>query len=119
MSLPRRSLLRMTGFGSSVAAATLAARSAFARQAGPYGTLEHAGHAMGPVGRVSTESFDPGVFLRTWNFSDLPSEKRQRYYRETRRADGSPPRRDQLFPVERQTDSGPGVCFPGRQVTEC
>jgi manganese oxidase len=112
MPLTRRSLLRMTGFGSSVAAASLAANRLSARQAGPYSTLEHAGHAMGPVGRVSTESFDPTIFLRAWNFSDLAPEKRQRYYRETQRPDGSLLREYQLFAADREIEIAPGIFFP-------
>jgi FtsP/CotA-like multicopper oxidase with cupredoxin domain len=102
----------MTGFGSSVAAASLAANRLSGRQAGPYSTLEHAGHAMGPVGRVSTESFDPTVFLRAWNFSDLAPEKRQRYYRETQRPDGSLLREYQLFAADREIEIAPGIFFP-------
>ena len=41
-----------------------------------HGAMEHAAHAMGPVGRVSTEAFDPATYLRAWNFSDLPAEER-------------------------------------------
>ena len=51
--------------------------------------MEHAAHRMGPVGRVSTEAFDPSTYLRSWNFSDRAPEERSRYYRETPRPDGT------------------------------
>jgi FtsP/CotA-like multicopper oxidase with cupredoxin domain len=74
--------------------------------------MAHAGHAMGPVGRVSTEAFNPTTFLRTWNFADLPLDQRQRYYRETARSDGTTLREYEIVAVDREIEIAPGVFFP-------
>ena len=42
-------------------------------------------------GTVSTETFDPTRYLRTWNFSDLPADERAQFYRETPKSDGTTP----------------------------
>jgi FtsP/CotA-like multicopper oxidase with cupredoxin domain len=70
------------------------------------------GHAMGPVGRVSTDDFDPSAFLQTWNFSDLPAAERGEFYRETSREDGSLLREYDLFAVNREVEIAPGIFFP-------
>jgi FtsP/CotA-like multicopper oxidase with cupredoxin domain len=67
---------------------------------------------MGPVGRVSTEAFNPTTFLRTWNFADLPLDQRQRYYRETARSDGTTLREYEIVAVDREIEIAPGVFFP-------
>ena len=67
---------------------------------------------MGPVGRVSTEFFDPTRFLRTWNFSDLGADERARFYRETPQSDGTTLREYELFAVDRDIEIAPGVFFP-------
>ena len=86
----RRSWLRLAGLGTAAGAGLLSARNlAGQEKRGPYDAMHHASHAMGPVGRVSTEIFNPTTFVRAWNFSDLAPEKRQRYYKETPRPDGS------------------------------
>ena len=69
-------------------------------------------HAMGAVGRVSTEAFDPSVFLRTWNFSDLPPSERSRFYRETQRDDGTMLREYEIYSVDREIEIAPGIFFP-------
>ena len=67
---------------------------------------------MGAVGRVSTETFDPMAYLRAWNFSDLPAERRSKFYRETPRPDGSLLREYEIFAVDREIEIAPGVFFP-------
>jgi len=67
---------------------------------------------MGPVGRVTSDALNPTAFLRTWNFSDLPPDKRPRYYRETSRPDGSLLREYHLVAVDREIEIAPGVFFP-------
>jgi len=67
---------------------------------------------MGTVGRVSTERFDPHAYLRSWNFSHLPSEARQKLYRETLRPDGTRVREYEIFAVDRELEIAPGVFFP-------
>jgi FtsP/CotA-like multicopper oxidase with cupredoxin domain len=74
--------------------------------------MAHTAHAMGPVGRVSTEIFNPSAFLRAWNFSDLPPGKRERYYRETPRSDGTLLREYDIVAIDREIEIAPGVFFP-------
>jgi FtsP/CotA-like multicopper oxidase with cupredoxin domain len=119
--LSRRSILRAAGFGSLGAglASTLPAT-----RAGGYGADrpeaghagEHAAHGahsdLGVVGSIDKEIFDPGRFLRAWNFSDLPPAERARYYRETPRPDGSLLREYEIFAVDREIEIAPGVYFP-------
>jgi FtsP/CotA-like multicopper oxidase with cupredoxin domain len=113
MSLSRRSWLQLTGLGSLAAGSGLLARRV--RAEGAYlgvPVLEHAAHAMGPVGRVSLEHFNPTTFLRSWNFSDLPPDRRSRFYRETPRPDGTLLREYELYAVDREIEIAPGVYFP-------
>jgi FtsP/CotA-like multicopper oxidase with cupredoxin domain len=72
----------------------------------------HTTHLMGPVGRVSTERFNPTTYLTSWNFADLPEAERSRYYRETPRADGSLFREYELVAVDREIEIAPGIFFP-------
>ncbi len=122
--LSRRAVLHLAGLGSL--GAGLAAAAAAARQGSPgtaagyppasghaAGTAASAhAHELGAVGRVSTEDFDPGVFLRSWNFSHLPEPERSRWYRETPRPDGSLLREYEIFAVDREVEIAPGVFFP-------
>ena len=90
----------LTGRGTGAAQETLAPALA-----------NHAAQ-MGPVGRVSTVTFNPTSFLRNWNFSDLPERQRSEFYRETPRADGSLLREYTLFAIDREIEIAPGVFFP-------
>jgi FtsP/CotA-like multicopper oxidase with cupredoxin domain len=67
---------------------------------------------MGPVGRVDKSRFDPSMFLRAWNFSDVPAAERSRFYRETPRPDGTLLREYEIFAVDREIEIAPGVYFP-------
>ena len=67
---------------------------------------------MGAVGRVSTETFDPTVFLRSWNFSHLGEPQRSNFYRETPRPDGTLLREYDIVAVDREIEVAPGVFFP-------
>jgi FtsP/CotA-like multicopper oxidase with cupredoxin domain len=107
--LTRRSWLGLAGAGA--AAAVGVARTS-AKAQGSYSAKDHASHAMGPVGRVTSDALNPTAFLRAWNFSDLPVEKRSRYYRETPRADGTLLREYHLAAVDREIEIAPGVFFP-------
>ena len=112
--LSRRSWLRLTGLGSLAAGGGLLARRVAAAQE-PYlgaGVMDHAAHAMGPVGRVRLDTFNPTTFLRTWNFSDLAPDARARFYRETPRPDGTLLREYDLYAVDREIEIAPGVYFP-------
>ena len=111
MKYSRRSLLQLAG----VAAATGAgahATGGLSAQTYTRHDSGHAAHAMGAVGRVSSNIFDPTAFLRAWNFSDLPDERRKSVYRETPRPDGSVLREYQLVAIDREIEIAPGVFFP-------
>ncbi len=69
-------------------------------------------HALGTVGRVSTDVFNPSAFLRAWNFSDLPPAERARVYRETRRPDGTYLREYSFYAVDREIEIAPGLFYP-------
>ena len=75
LSFTRRSWLRLAGLGTAATAGLFTARNLAGQQkSGAYNAMSHGSHAMGPVGRVSTEGFNPTTFLRSWNFSDLPPD---------------------------------------------
>ena len=67
---------------------------------------------MGTIGRVSFDAFNPTLYLRRWNFSDLPPEQRNKYYRETPRPDGTLLREYEIFAVDREIEIAPGMFFP-------
>lgn len=109
----RRSWLQLTGIGSlATALGWGASRRTMARESSSAGAYRHASHAMSSVGRVSTDVFNPTTYLRTWNFSDLTPAERERFYRETRRPDGSWLREYEIFAVDREIEIAPGLFFP-------
>ena len=73
---------------------------------------DHAATGMGPVGRVSTEAFNPTDFLRAWNFSDLAPDERAKVYRETPQPDGTTLREYEMYSVDRDIEIAPGLFFP-------
>jgi manganese oxidase len=111
--LSRRSWLRATGLaslaGSIVGGARLAGQ---ATAAGVAHHPAHGSHVMGTVGRVASDIFNPAAFLTAWNFNDLPSAERSRFYRETPRPDGTMLREYEIFAVDREIEIAPGVFFP-------
>ena len=110
-SLSRRSLLQMTGLGSLAGSVFSGARlSGQSPNVAP--VMNHSAHAMGTVGRVPTDSFDPTRFLRSWNFSHLPEADRARFYKETPRPDGSLIREYDLYSADREIEIAPGMFFP-------
>ena len=111
LSMSRRSILRLTGLATAAAAMAAGVRRAGAQGPVP-DAMRHAAHTMGPVGRVSTEAFDPVAYLRAWNFSDLPPERRARFYRESARSDGSMLREYEIVAIDREIEIAPGVYFP-------
>jgi FtsP/CotA-like multicopper oxidase with cupredoxin domain len=114
LGFSRRSWLQAAGLGSVVGGVTAFLRSRVAGQelTGATETYAHRGHALGVVGRVSTEVFDPSVFMRSWNFSNLPAAERSRFYRETPRGDGTLLREYEIFAVDREIEIAPGLFFP-------
>ena len=109
--LSRRSLLKLAGFGAAAGASALQAR-ALAHQDHAGAPPSHGVHSMGAVGRVSTERFDPGAYLKSFNGSHLPPEERARFYTETPRPDGSCLREYRIVAVDRELEIAPGIFFP-------
>lgn len=108
----RRSWLQLAGLGSLVSGA-LHWRPGAVSAGQSLSKVQHENpHLMGAVGRVSTEAFDPSVFLRTWNFSNLTDTERARFYRETPRSNGTLLREYEMFAVDRDVEIAPGVFFP-------
>jgi manganese oxidase len=115
--ISRRSLFHLAGLTTAAGASALAAKRLSAQvpqvpQVPPDHAAAHGGHAMGVVGRVTSGIFNPSTFLRTWNFSDLAEERRARFYRESRRPDGSLLREYELVAVDREIEIAPGIFFP-------
>ena len=110
-NLSRRKWLSLAGLGSLAGSAFGTARLAGQT---PYGTPAHAheNHAMGTVGRVNPATFNPTTYLRSWNFSDLPPERREKLYRETARPDGTRLREYEIFAADREIEIAPGIFFP-------
>jgi FtsP/CotA-like multicopper oxidase with cupredoxin domain len=110
----RRAWLRLAGLGSLTGGVAAVAQGTVGGQGTPevVSGPDHRGSAMGPVGRVSTETFDPTRFLRSWNFSDLPADERARFYRETPQTDGTTLREYEMFAIDRDIEIAPGVFFP-------
>ena len=115
----RRSWLQVAGLGSFAGGAALLSGRSAANQDGALSRqrLTHGSDAMGPVGRVSPDSFSPAAFIRTWNFSNLPPTERSRFYRETPRPDGSLLREYEFFSVDREIEIAPGCSSPRGPTT--
>jgi FtsP/CotA-like multicopper oxidase with cupredoxin domain len=110
--LSRRSWLQATGLASLAGSLTAGARIAGQAADPVHPAGAHQNHAMGTVGRVPTDAFDPTAYLRSWNFSDLPLEERSKLYRETPRPDGTLLREYEIFAVDREIEIAPGIFFP-------
>jgi FtsP/CotA-like multicopper oxidase with cupredoxin domain len=111
-TLSRRSWLHVAGLGSLVGTASAWTRAAARQQAPGHRAGGHQGHLLGTVGRTGTSAVDPVRFLRGWNFNHLPDDQRRRFYRETRRPDGSYLREYEIFAVDRDIEIAPRVFFP-------
>jgi FtsP/CotA-like multicopper oxidase with cupredoxin domain len=111
--LTRRSWLQATGLASLVGSLGVGTRLAGQAGHGPaHPGGAHENHAMGTVGRVGTDAFNPTQYLRAWNFSDLPADEREKVYRETPRPDGTLLREYDIFAVDREIEIAPGLFFP-------
>lgn len=115
--LTRRSWLQVAGLGSVLTGLT--AWSKGLQGQGPLPEVphdahlaHHGAHLQGTVGRVAPVEFDSTRYLRTWNFNHLPPDEQSRFYRETRRPDGSLLREYEIFAVDREIEIAPGVTFP-------
>jgi manganese oxidase len=112
-TLSRRSWLQATGLASLAGSLGLGSRVAGQAGHGPaHAPGRHESHAMGTVGRVSPDVFDPAAYLRSWNFSHLPADERAKVYRETPRPDGSLLREYEVFAADREVEIAPGLFFP-------
>jgi len=69
---------------------------------------------MGMVGEVGEDAIgiDPMEYLTTWNFNNLPSEERKKYYKETKREDGSLLREYWIDAIDKDIEVAPGIFFP-------
>ncbi len=112
MNFTRRSLLQLAGLTAATGVGTRAVRNVSAQTHAAHDAQHAATHAMGVVGRVTSSIFNPTTFLRAWNFSDLPDERRGKFYHETPRADGSLLREYQMVAVDREIEIAPGIFFP-------
>jgi FtsP/CotA-like multicopper oxidase with cupredoxin domain len=110
-SLTRRSWIRLAGFGTA-AAGLLSTRTLKGAQATHTPAMEHAAHTMGPIGTADLSRFNPTTYLRSWNFSELEPVERARFYRETKRPDGSLLREYEIIAIDREIEIAPGVFFP-------
>jgi FtsP/CotA-like multicopper oxidase with cupredoxin domain len=108
--LTRRAWLQATGLASLASSAVGLSR--LNAQVGTAAHPAHSAHVMGPVGTISHDLFNPSVFLRSWNFSDMGPNERSRYYRETPRDDGTLLREYEFFAVDREIEIAPGLYFP-------
>ncbi len=109
-TISRRNLLQLTGIGAAAGTGILAAQGV--APSGVHAPGAHGGHLMGSVGRVTPGVFNPTEFLRDWNFSSLPADRRGKFYRETPRPDGSLFREYELVAIDREIEIAPGVFFP-------
>ena len=109
--LSRRSLFQLAGLSTAAGASALAAGKPAAQTHAAH-TPPAGGHLMGAVGRVTSDIFNPTTFLRAWNFSDLPAERRAKFYHETPRPDGTLLREYQMVAVDREIEIAPGIFFP-------
>ncbi len=67
---------------------------------------------FGVTGEYTSKDFDPTEFLTTWNFNNLPQEERKKYYKETKRPDGSLLREYWINVEDKEIEIAPGVFFP-------
>src|SRR5688572_2299563 len=109
--LSRRSWLQATGLASLAGSLVGGARLA-GRENGLATHPAHGAHVMGTVGRMAPDGFAPSVFLRHWNFSELPADERAKFYRETPRPDGTLLREYEIFAADREIEIAPGMFFP-------
>jgi FtsP/CotA-like multicopper oxidase with cupredoxin domain len=105
----RRRWLQSIGVSSLVGAALGRQLSGQTPQSQP---TSHDNHAMGLVGHISSDQPSPTRYLRAWNFSDVPPEQRSKFYRETKRPDGTLLREYDIYAVDREIEIAPGLFFP-------
>lgn len=67
---------------------------------------------IGVVGDYTSGDFDPMEYLTAWNLNNLPPEERGKYYKETKRPDGSLLREYWITAEDKEIEIAPGVFFP-------
>ncbi len=74
---------------------------------------QKAQEGFGPNGEVKTkQSINPTAFLSTWNFNNLPPQERKKYYKETKRSDGTALREYWIYAADQEIEIAPGVFYP-------
>ena len=109
--ISRRSWLQATGL-TSLGASLIGAGRVSGQNRTSADHSGHGSHVMGTVGRTSLGAFNPTRYLRSWNFSELPHDKRSTFYRETPRPDGTLLREYDIFATDREIEIAPGMFFP-------
>ena len=110
MSISRRGWLQSIGVSSLLGAAAVGRK--LSGQSPESLPSSHDNHAMGLIGRVSSDQLSPTSYMRTWNFSDVPEAERGKYYRESARPDGSKLREYEIYAVDKEIEIAPGLYFP-------
>ena len=74
----------------------------------------HDGLGMGTVGISDADAIgiNASEYLTTWNFNNLPSEERARYYQESVLPGGQVIREYWFYSVDRDIEIAPGIIFP-------
>lgn len=67
---------------------------------------------IGVVGQVANTEFNPTEFLTSWNFNNLPTAEREKFYKVTLLSDGSMLREYWFYGVDKEIEIAPGVFFP-------
>lgn len=78
----------------------------------PKNLQQTAQEQIGIVGEYESTGFNPMEYLGTWNFNNLPPAERSKYYKETKRPDGSLLREYWIHAEDREIEIAPGVFFP-------
>jgi FtsP/CotA-like multicopper oxidase with cupredoxin domain len=66
---------------------------------------------LGTQGEYQTDDFDPSVYLKAWNFNNLPQGERQKYYKETNLSDGMMLREYWFYARDGRIEIAPGVFY--------
>jgi hypothetical protein len=67
---------------------------------------------FGIVGKYTAEDFDAMQYLTTWNFNNLPTEERKKFYKEIKLSNGRLLREYWIFAEDKEIEIAPGVFFP-------
>jgi manganese oxidase len=67
--------------------------------------------SIGMVGNYE-DDFNPTSYLTTWNFNNLPTEERAKFYKETKQPDGTLLREYWIYAEDKEIEIAPGVYYP-------